>query len=84
MRFSQKLTQHLAPFYGDDLLIQAEDIRDNSADIAEVQAAASYLTINEVRERYFHIEPIADGDRLPATAPTPSIAPPTLPLPPPR
>ncbi len=75
VRFSQKLTQHLAPFYGDDLVILAEDIRDNSADIAEVQAAAGYLTINEMRERYFHIEPIVGGDRLSGAATVPKIVP---------
>jgi hypothetical protein len=64
VRFAQKLTQELAPFFGADLVIEPEDIRDNRADIAEVEAASRYLTINEIRERYFNVAAIAGGDRI--------------------
>ncbi len=62
IRFSQKLTQHLAPFFGDDLVLVPEDIRDNSANIAEVQAAAGYLTVNEIRQRYWGLDAVIGGD----------------------
>ncbi len=63
VRFSQKLTQQLAPFYGPNLLVQPQEIRDTSADVAEVQAASSYLTVNEVRQRYFHVDAVPWGQR---------------------
>jgi HK97 family phage portal protein len=63
VRFTQKLTQQLAPFYGPDLLILPEEIRDTSADVAELQAAGPYLTINEIRQRYLHVDAVAWGDR---------------------
>ncbi len=63
VRFAQKLTQQLAPFYGSNLLVQPEEIRDTSADVAELQAAGPYLTINEIRQRYLHMDAVAWGDR---------------------
>jgi HK97 family phage portal protein len=63
VRFAQKLSQQLAPFYGPNLLVEAQEIRDTSADVAELQAAGPYLTINEIRQRYLHMDAVAWGDR---------------------
>ncbi len=63
VRFAQKLTQQLAPFYGPNLLIEPEEIRDTSADIAELQAAGPYMTVNEIRQRYLHMEAVEWGDK---------------------
>ena len=71
IRFTQKLTQRLAPFYGADLIITPTEIRDNEADMAEITAARSYLTINEVRARYFHLDTVAWGS-VPAASELPS------------
>src|SRR5262249_51627733 len=69
IRFGQKLTQQLAPFYGANLIILPEEIRDTAAHIAEIQAAANYLTINEVRQKYFYVESVAWGDQPAGTSP---------------
>jgi len=70
MRFSQKLTLQLAPFFGPNLIILPEEIRDTSADLAEVQAAGPYLTINEMRARFWNMPPLPEGDQLLAPHPT--------------
>ncbi len=62
VRFAQKLTQQLAPFYGDNLIVLPEDVRGNSADLAEVNAARDFLTINEIRAQYFQMDSVAWGD----------------------
>lgn len=64
MRFTQKLTLQLAPFFGPNLIILPEEIRDTSADLAEVQAAGPYLTINEMRARFWNMPPLPEGDRI--------------------
>jgi HK97 family phage portal protein len=71
VRFAQKLTQQLAPFYGSNLLIEPDEIRDTSADVAELQAARPYMTINEIRQRYLHMDGVAWGDRPVALNPQP-------------
>ena len=68
IRFSQKLTQHLAPFYGDDLRVQPEDVRDNATELAEIEAAKAFLSVNEVRARYFKLPPVTWGERPAGTA----------------
>jgi HK97 family phage portal protein len=70
IRFSQKLTQHLAPFYGDDLRVQPEDVRDNATELAEIEAAKAFLSVNEVRARYFKLPPVMWGERPAGTANT--------------
>ncbi len=64
MRFSQKLTLQLAPFFGPNLIVVPEEIRDTSADLAEVQAAGPYLTINEMRARFWNMPPLPGGDQI--------------------
>ncbi len=68
-RFTQKLTLQLAPFWGSDLLVMPDDVRGNEADLAEVQAARAFMTINEVRARYFNLEAVAWGDASAETIP---------------
>ncbi len=70
IRFTQKLTAQLAPFFGGDLLVLPDDVRGNESDLAEIAAARGLLTINELRARYFNLEPVAWGDQ-----PTDSAAP---------
>jgi len=71
VRFTQKLTQHLAPFYGGNLVIEPDDVRDNAADLAEIEAAKGYLPVNEIRGRYFNLQPVAWGDK-PTGQPAPT------------
>lgn len=63
IRFGHKLTSALAPFFGPDLIVTPAPLRDPAAELAELQAASAYLSINEVRARYFNREPVAWGDR---------------------
>ncbi|MCC7446294.1 MAG: phage portal protein [Anaerolineae bacterium] len=75
MRLSQKITLQLAPFFGPNLIILPEEIRDTSADLAEVQAAGPYLTINEMRARFWNMPPLPEGDRINLTpGPSPQAA----------
>lgn len=63
VRVAQKLTQELTPFYGPDLVIEPEETRDLDPDLAAIQAAQGYLTVNEVRARYWKLPPIAWGEQ---------------------
>ncbi|HVO43496.1 MAG TPA: phage portal protein, partial [Aggregatilineales bacterium] len=65
VEIAEKLTAQLAPFWGDDVTIEAEDIRvrDTTADREELAAFAPYLSINEARERYMHLPAVSWGDR---------------------
>lgn len=64
MRISQKISQDLLPFWGYDLVAQFEDIRstDQQARIADIQASYPLLSINEMRERFYNLAPVAWGD----------------------
>lgn len=64
VRISQKLSQDLAPFFGANLLILPQEIRDRESDLLELQAAREYLTVNEVRTRYFGLSPLPNGDQI--------------------
>jgi HK97 family phage portal protein len=64
VRIAQKLSQDLAPFFGRSLIVSPEEIRDRQADLAELQAAQGYLTVNEVRERFFGLPPLGDGENV--------------------
>ncbi len=63
VRFGQKLTQQLAPFFGPNLIVAPGEIRDTAPDMAEINAAGPYLTVNEVRARYWNLPPLVWGDR---------------------
>lgn len=81
LEFAQKLTVSLAPFWGRNLVVEPEDIRikDKQAELREIETAGSYLTVNEIRKKYYRADPLPERvfDRplhapalLAATAPT--------------
>jgi HK97 family phage portal protein len=71
VRIAQKLSQDLAPFFGANLIVLPEEIRDREAERAELQAAQGYLTVNEVRARFFGLAPLPDGDQIVSQLPAP-------------
>ena len=64
VRLAQKITGELLPFYGADLVAEFEDIRptDTQARLDEIRAAYPLMSVNELRARYFQLEPVAWGD----------------------
>ncbi len=64
VRLAQKVSAELLPFYGGDLIAEFDDIRptDTQARLAEIRTAYPLLSINELRERYFQLPPVAWGD----------------------
>jgi hypothetical protein len=65
---AEKITNDLLPAYGDNLIGEFDDIRiaDRGMLIAEQNAAAQIMTIDELRQEYYSLEPLADdrGIRL--------------------
>lgn len=68
VRIAQKITSDLLPFYPGAHIAQFDDIRptDVAARIAEIQAAGAALSINEIREKFYQLAPVAWGDLPPA------------------
>ncbi|HRL11401.1 MAG TPA: phage portal protein [Aggregatilineales bacterium] len=68
VRLAQKITQEIMPFWGGDLIAEFDDIRptDASARLAELRAAYPVLSVNEIRERYFHLPPVTWGSLPPS------------------
>ena len=64
VRLAQKISAELLPFYGADLIAEFDDIRptDAEARLAEIRTAYPLLSVNELRERYFQLPPVAWGD----------------------
>ena len=64
VRLAQKISAELLPFYGGDLVAEFDDIRptDAEARLAEIRMAYPLLSINELRERYFQLPPVAWGE----------------------
>ena len=64
VRVSQKITQELLPFWAGDHVAEFDDIRptDAQARLDDLKAAYPVLSINEIRERYYHLPPIAWGE----------------------
>lgn len=62
-RLAQRITQELLPFYGTGYSAHFEDIRptDTSLRLAEIQAAQTVLSINEIRQRYYQLSEVAWG-----------------------
>jgi HK97 family phage portal protein len=85
LEFAQKLTVSLAPFWGRNLIVEPEDIRikDKQAELREIETAGSYLTVNEIRKKYYRADPLPESvfDRplnapaLAAPAPSPGSQP---------
>ncbi len=65
VRLAGKITQEMMPFYGTDFVAQFEDIRptDNQLRLAEIRAAYPVMSVNEIRERFYQLPPIAWGER---------------------
>lgn len=65
---SEKITNDLLPIYGDNLVGEFDDIRlsDRGMELAEQNAASQVLTIDELRQQYHELGPLADdrGTRL--------------------
>ncbi|MCY3864659.1 MAG: phage portal protein [Chloroflexi bacterium] len=64
VRLAQKISAELLPFYGGNLIAEFDDIRptDTEARLAEIRTAYPLLSVNELRERYFQLPPVAWGD----------------------
>ncbi len=60
---AEKITNDLLPAYGDNLIGEFDDIRivDRGMEIAEQNAAAQVMTIDELRQEYYALEPLADA-----------------------
>lgn len=78
---AEKFTAELAPLYGDNLCIEAEDIRGtNKADErAEIVVAKEFLTVNEIRQKYYSMPTLPNADIPSAIWNTASISAPTPP-----
>lgn len=64
-RTAAKLTNDLAPFWSRDIVIEPEDIRikDKDAENREIETASKFLSINEIREKYYKEKPVEWGNR---------------------
>lgn len=74
----EKFSADILPAYGDGLVGAFEDVRisDRTMDLQEQQTAFRVLTIQEARERYYHLPPLGDARDVrlvaDATAPAPT------------
>jgi HK97 family phage portal protein len=64
VRIAEKITTDLLPFYPGELVARFDDVRpqDNAQLLAELDAARGVLSVNELRARYFQVEPVAWGE----------------------
>ncbi len=71
VRLSQKITQELLPFWPGEHVAEFEDIRptDTQARLDEIRTAYPLLSINELRQRYYHLPPAQWGDLPVGTQP---------------
>lgn len=65
VRIAQKLTQQLLPFYAGRARAEFADIRptDTEARLREIRTAYPVLSVNEIREQYYQLSPVAWGER---------------------
>lgn len=65
---AEKITNVLLPIYGDNLIGEFDDVRlsDRGMELAEQNAASQVLTIDEIRQQFWELDPLADdrGIRL--------------------
>lgn len=76
VRLAGKITQELLPFWPGEYVAEFEDIRptDTQERLQEIRTACRALTVNEIRERYYHLPPVAWGDALPGlVGPNPAV-----------
>ena len=78
VRIAQKITQEILPFYSGNHIAQFEDIRptDVPARLDEIRTAQAILSINEIRQTYYNLEPVAWGDLPLALQQAPEALPP--------
>lgn len=59
---AEKITNNLLPLYGDNLIGEFEDVRqeDRELMLAEIERASATHTIDEVRQKFYDAEPIGD------------------------
>jgi HK97 family phage portal protein len=64
VRIAARITADLLPFWPGESVARFEDIRptDSQARLAEIRAAYPVLSINEIRQRYFQLAPVAWGE----------------------
>jgi HK97 family phage portal protein len=64
VRLAQRITQELLPFYGAGLVAEFEDIRPTDARLRldEIETARGILTVDEIRQRYYQLPPLASAD----------------------
>lgn len=64
VRIAQKITQDVLPFYEGEHMAQFEDMRptDVQTRLDEIRIAQSVLSINEIREQYYNLQPVAWGN----------------------
>lgn len=92
---AEKFTNDILPGYGEGLVGEFDDVResDRQMDLKEQEIAFQVLTVKEIRERYYQLEPLGDerDDQLvsgataapPKEEPEPAMMPPTPPPAPP-
>ncbi|GAB5492325.1 MAG: hypothetical protein Phog2KO_25400 [Phototrophicaceae bacterium] len=63
VRIAQKITQEVLPFYSGHHVAEFEDIRptDTQARLDEIRTAQNILSINEIRQTYYNLEPVTWG-----------------------
>lgn len=63
VRIAQKITQELLPFWPGMHIAEFEDIRptDTQARLDEIKTAYPVLSINEIRQRYYHLPSVPWG-----------------------
>ena len=73
VRIAEKITTDLLPFYGAGLAGRFDDIRpqDRSQQFEELRLAKGYLSVNEIRARYFQLGPVEWGEAPPPVSPSP-------------
>ncbi len=72
-RIAAKITQDLLPFWPGSYTASFEDIRptDTQARLDEIRTASAALSINEIRDRYYHLPPVVWGAHPPTFTPDP-------------
>ncbi len=64
VRIAARITADLLPFWPGEAVARFEDIRptDSQARLDEIRAAYPVLSVNEIRQRYFQLGPVAWGE----------------------
>ena len=62
---AEKVTNDLLIVYGDDIIGEFEDIRysDRAMELQEQSAAEKVLVVNEMRQKYYQLDPLPEDDK---------------------